>query len=56
MKKHVLMIVYTDYLLDARVRREAETLASLDEFAVSVLALKQQAKPRNFIVESVHQN
>ena len=54
MKKHVLMIVYTDYLLDARVRREAETLASLDEFAVSVLALTQQAKPRNFIVESVH--
>jgi len=48
------MIVYTDYLFDARVRREAETLASLEEFAVSVLALKQREKPRNFVVEDVH--
>ena len=54
MIKHVLMIVYTDYLMDARVRREAETLAALDEFGVSVLALKQQERPRTYIIEGVH--
>jgi glycosyltransferase involved in cell wall biosynthesis len=40
MKKHICMIAYTHYLEDNRVRREAETLASLPEYDVSVLSLK----------------
>ncbi len=54
MKKHVLMIVYTDYLIDARVRREAETLALLDEFDVAVIAPKQNDISRNVTIDGVH--
>jgi glycosyltransferase involved in cell wall biosynthesis len=43
------MVAYTYYLSDARVRREAETLASVPEFEVSVLALKgTNAHPRSY--------
>jgi len=44
--KHVCMIVYTLYSSDARVRREAETVASLPGKTVTVLSLKEQEKPR----------
>src|SRR3990172_3717218 len=44
--KHVCMIAYTTYSLDARVRREAETVASIPGHAVTVLSLREQENPR----------
>ena len=38
----ICMIAYTNYASDARVRREAETLASLPEYEVFILVLKEQ--------------
>jgi glycosyltransferase involved in cell wall biosynthesis len=38
--KKVLMIAYTEYRHDARVRREAETLARTGRYRVSVIVLK----------------
>jgi glycosyltransferase involved in cell wall biosynthesis len=38
-KKSVIMIAYSNYLTDARIRREAETLASTGEYEVTVLSL-----------------
>ena len=52
-EKNILMIVYTDYLQDTRVRREAETLASLPEFSVTVLALKNGRHPSTYVVDKV---
>ena len=52
--KNVVMIVYTDYHLDARVRREAETLARTGRFRVSVLTLKRGEKPGVFELQGVH--
>ena len=46
--KKVLMIAYTDYTHDARVRREAETLARTPGFEVSILTLKEGRCPRDF--------
>lgn len=43
---HVCMIAYTLYSSDARVRREAETVASLPGKMVTVLSLKEQESPR----------
>lgn len=40
------MVAYTDYSIDARVRREAETLAAEPNFEVKVLTLKQDPSPR----------
>ena len=51
--KNILMVVYTDYLQDTRVRREAETLASLPEFNVTVLSLKQNRHPSSYSVDEV---
>lgn len=42
------MIAYTIYSSDARVRREAETVASLPGHAVTVLTLKEKDTPRTF--------
>jgi glycosyltransferase involved in cell wall biosynthesis len=47
------MIVYTTYSTDARVRREAETIASLAHFSVSVLVLKEMAEPRMYNLDGV---
>ena len=48
------MVVSTYYLSDARVRREAETLASLPEYEVTVLALKgTNAHPRSYKKDAV---
>jgi glycosyltransferase involved in cell wall biosynthesis len=44
--KRVCMVAYTDYSGDARVRREAETVATLPEFEVRVLCLMEGRKPR----------
>jgi glycosyltransferase involved in cell wall biosynthesis len=54
MKKHICMIAYTYYLSDARVRREAETLASMAEYDVTVLALKgMNAGPGSYSKDGV---
>lgn len=53
MKKKICMIVYTDYLADARVRREAETLAGLPEYSVIVIALKKGSLPHSYCIDGV---
>jgi glycosyltransferase involved in cell wall biosynthesis len=40
------MIAYTNYLTDARVRREAETLAAFPEYEVFFLVLKDGNRPK----------
>ena len=52
-KKKVCMIAYSEYSLDARIRREAETLASDSRFEVTVLALKESAEPRTYLMDNV---
>jgi glycosyltransferase involved in cell wall biosynthesis len=47
------MVVYTLYYFDARVRREAETIASLSGYSVLVLVPRQNAKPRRYELEGV---
>jgi glycosyltransferase involved in cell wall biosynthesis len=47
MKKHILMIAYTDYRFDARVRREAEALAAHASYAVHVLARRERNQEKN---------
>src|SRR5262245_12083012 len=51
--KRVVMIAYTIYDWDARVRREAETLASTEAYDVRVLALKTDQIPRDYAVNRV---
>ena len=46
--KKVLMIAYTDYRYDARIRREAETLSRTNEFQVAILTLMEGERPRCF--------
>jgi glycosyltransferase involved in cell wall biosynthesis len=53
MKKNVCMIVYNDYPLDTRVRREAETLAASGGYKIRVLALKSDEKPRAYELNGV---
>lgn len=53
MKKHIWMVAYTNYSTDARVRREAETLASLPNYKVSILALKENNSPKTYFSENV---
>jgi glycosyltransferase involved in cell wall biosynthesis len=53
MPKHICMLAYTNYATDARVRRAAETLASLDSYEVSVLALKEGAEPQSYRLQGV---
>jgi len=53
MRKNICMIVYSNYLTDARVRREAETLASLPDYKVLVLALKESGSPKTYINKGV---
>lgn len=47
------MIAYTNYSTDARVRREAETLAALPDYKVFVLTLKESSSPRTYHLEGV---
>jgi glycosyltransferase involved in cell wall biosynthesis len=49
---HVCMIAYTDYSIDARVRREAETLAA-NGFHVRCLTTKNGGAARQFTIEGV---
>jgi len=56
MKKNVCMIVYNDYPLDTRVRREAETLVASGEYKIRVLALKSEREPRDYELNGVFVN
>ena len=47
------MIAYTKYNLDARVRREAESLARDSGYEITVLSLKQDFLPRHYISNGV---
>src|SRR6266545_4510320 len=51
-KGHVCMIAYTDYRIDARVRREAETLAS-NAFDVVCLTTRNGGSPARFTLDGV---
>jgi glycosyltransferase involved in cell wall biosynthesis len=53
MQKHICMIAYTNYPSDARVRREAETLASTGDFEVSFLALREESTAKSYELEKV---
>ena len=48
------MIAYTNYSTDARVRREAETIANSPGYDVSFLALKEDNKPKSYRLEGVN--
>ena len=50
--RHVCMIAYTDYTGDARVRREAETLAAHD-FRVRCLTTRNGGAPKTYALEGV---
>ena len=49
---HVCMLAYTDYAIDARVRREAETLAA-NGFHVRCLTTRNGAEARQFVLDGV---
>ncbi len=53
MKKHICMIAYAVYSHDARIRREAEALASTQDYKVLVLSLKEAASPRKYFLNGV---
>lgn len=53
MAKHIWMIAYTHYSIDARVRREAETIASVPEYRVHLLTLKEGKEPRPYVLDGV---
>lgn len=52
MKRYVCMVAYTDYAGDARVRREAETLASKG-FNVVCLTTRNGGKPTRYTLDGV---
>jgi glycosyltransferase involved in cell wall biosynthesis len=47
------MVGYTYYVTDARVRREAETLAANPSYEVEVLVLKEASSPRTYLLDNV---
>ena len=53
-KKHICMIAYTDYPSDARVRREAETLAATGDYDVTFLALQENDTAKSYQLENVN--
>jgi len=54
MKKNILMLAYTRYSTDARIRREAETLAFQDGYSVSILTLKEKSFPIAYNLDGVN--
>lgn len=46
--KHVIMIAYTTYSTDNRVRREAEAVLSLPGHSVTILTLREGKVPRQY--------
>lgn len=54
MRKKVLMIAYTDYAWDARIKREAGTLAETSAYAVRLLCLKEGKERQSYVEDGVH--
>jgi len=54
MKKNVCMIAYARYSIDARLRREAETLVSNNRHKVIFLVPKENDTPRRYDMNGVH--
>ncbi len=52
MSKRILMVAYTQYVSDARPRREAESLVSRGD-VVDFIALAEPGRPRTEIIEGV---
>jgi len=52
MNKKVVMLAYTGYSLDARIRREAEALV-LHGFDVSIIVPKEGEEKRNYELDGV---
>lgn len=52
-RKHVCMVAYTAYPYDARVRREAETIASLDGYSVICFLPKSGATAVSTVLNNV---
>lgn len=52
-QKSVLMIAYTNYYYDARVRREAETLVQTEQFRVTFLTLRTGEHKKMFDLAGV---
>ena len=50
---HVVMVAYTNYLTDPRVRRSAEALAESGRFHVEVLSLDWDERKRHSVVDGV---
>ncbi len=53
MQKNLCMIVYTTYRIDARVRREAETLANEENYNLTVLTPKEGDRARKYLMGNV---
>ena len=53
MAKHIWMIAYTNYSTDARVRREAEAVASVGGYAVHLMVLREGNKPKVYVHDGV---
>jgi glycosyltransferase involved in cell wall biosynthesis len=51
-KRNILMIAYSDYIVDARIKREAETLA-VNGWDVSILVLAQNKRPSTQMINNV---
>jgi len=54
MKKNILMLAYTRYSTDARIRREAETLACQPGYEVLVFVPKEREFYRTYQLDSVN--
>jgi glycosyltransferase involved in cell wall biosynthesis len=52
-KKKIIMLAYSDYMTDTRVRREAESLSASPEYQVKVITLKKENEPRRFSLKGV---
>jgi glycosyltransferase involved in cell wall biosynthesis len=47
------VIAYSKYFIDTRVRREAETIADMNEYAVKAIVPKEGETPRRYVLENV---
>lgn len=52
-KKNIIMIAYTNYPTDTRVRREAEALSASNRYQVRVITLKNGPNPKRTQMEGV---
>jgi glycosyltransferase involved in cell wall biosynthesis len=51
--KHIVMVAYTEYATDARVRRIADTLSDREEWRIQVISLKKNATREKYTINKV---